>query len=503
MRILAGLALWLLFGAFTFHRTDFEAGGPPGQRLYDVTLVDLDGAKGLDIVASEYSRNSLIVLRNQGGGTFTAPVAWDACGNGNDGPWQIAAGEFSPTPDTNKDIAVACGKVTIVQGNGAGGFNAPQPTAYGARGGIAAGVNSGGKNELLFGGAAGANVDVLCMMIQPFSSPFVVCGNPTDPQPPLMASVQTGPKAGAPMPVVADMFRPVGEPRHDEVFGLSSTQQNAINIYTRAIGNGYQSWNTSTRTVSSGEPYFVDVGDVEGDGDQDVLVGHKGGNTFDLFLWGGPTGLATQPKVTNTLSFDNQAGALADFDRDGKLDVVIAGGQGTIMVHKGKGDGTFAAGQGFGVVGASSQIALAVGDLNGDARPDIGVTERHVMPATPDKITVLTSIPPVVTPPPPNGPGVPKVVAIKSTLVMKTKQLVVGKATNPPTASTVQKLVAHGKVLGRGRTTIAAGTTKRLTIKLKRRLKRSLRAKLTITATGPTGLEATVRKTVWLKRRKR
>ena len=54
---------------------------------------------------------------------------------------------------------------------------------------------------------AGANVDVLCMMIQPFSSPMVVCGNPSDPQPPLMASVQTGPKAGAPMPVVADMFR--------------------------------------------------------------------------------------------------------------------------------------------------------------------------------------------------------------------------------------------------------------------------------------------------------
>ena len=503
MRIVAALALWLLFGAFTFHREDYEAGGPPGQKLYDVTLADLDGAKGLDIVASEYARNSLIVLRNQGGGKFAAPVAWNACGNGNDGPWQIAGGEFSPTPDTKTDIAVACGKVTIVQGNGAGGLNAPQPTSYLARGGLAAGVNSGGKSELLFGGPAGANVDVLCMMIQPFSSPMVVCGNPTDPQPPLMASVQTGPKAGAPMPVVADMFRPVGEPRHDEVFGLSSTQQNAINIYTRSIGDGYQSWNTSTRTVSSGEPYFVDVGDIEGDGDQDVLVGHKGGNSFDLFLWG-PSGLATQPKVTNTLGFENQAGRLADFDRDGKLDAVIAGGEGTIMVHKGNGDGTFRAGEGFGVVGSLSQIALAVGDLNGDARPDIVLAERHVTPATPDKLTVLTSIPPIVTPPPPGGPGAPVITGIKAKLLVTTKRrLVVGKASNPPTASTIQKLVAHGKLLGRGRTTIAPGQTKPLTIKLKRRLKRSVRAKLTITATGPTGLKTTVRKTVRLKRRTR
>jgi hypothetical protein len=152
-------------------------------------------------------------------------------------------------------------------------------------------------------------------------------------------------------------------------------------------------------------------------------------------------------------------------------------------------------------------VALDVGDLNADTRPDIVVIERHPTPATPDAITVLTSKPPPVGPPVVTPQ--PSIKSLKTKLVVGPKgKLSFGSASNPPTAMTAQKLVAGGKLLGRGRTTIPVGQTKRLTLKLNRKARKRLerthkfKAKLTVTATGPTGKTAVLHKTVRLRRPK-
>jgi hypothetical protein len=506
VRLLAALALWAALAGFTFKRTDYPAPGTSNQQLIDIALADVDRAKGLDIVASSYARNQLLVWRNRGDGTFTAPVGYDACGPANDGPWQIVSGQFDP-PDTRVDIAIACGYVTIVRGTGAGGFYAPQKTSWLTRGSMAAGELTGSApSELVFGTPGPGNTVVLCFLKQPFLTAVPDCGNPMDPQPPPLSNVQAGPVPAAPMPVVAEFITPAGAQRHDEVFGLSTTQTNVVNLYRRDPLNEYESWDSVPITSSRTKPFFVDIADVEPDGKPDILVGHLGGVEFDLFRGG-----QAPPKVTGTLPFDTQAGRLADFDVDRKLDAVIVGGQGKLALHKGKGDGTFFAGQELAVAGSSSgsTVALEVGDLNGDKKPDIVVMERHSLPATPNTVTVLTSTPPPVGPPtPPVVTPKPAIKHLKTKLVVGPKgTLSVGSASNPPTAMTAQKLVAGGGRLGRGRTTIAAGQTERITLKLnrkaRRRLKRAhtLKAKLTITATGPTGLKTTVRRNLKLKDR--
>jgi hypothetical protein len=330
-----------------------------------------------------------------------------------------------------------------------------------------------------------------------------------DPQPPLLQNVQAGPRTGTPTPTVAELTG-TGD-HHDEVFGLSTTTANAITVYARDPGNSFGLWTSSTRATSTAKPYFVAVADIEGDGDNDVLVGHAGGGVFDLFR-SGPGGLATQPQVTNTLTFDNQDGRLADFDGDGRLDAVIVGGQGQLFVHRGLGNGTFDAPQPFAVVGASSNVALDVGDVSGDGKPDIVVSERHPLGSDPDRISVLINTTLKVTGPPGGGGGgtvltpAIKGIPLKPFVTGKGK-LLVGKAKNPPTAKTTQTLTASGKVIGRGKTTIAPGKSKSLTLKLNRKalkkLKRTgkLKAKLTIKATGPTGLKATVHRKLKLRPR--
>jgi len=62
--------------------------------------------------------------------------------------------------------------------------------------------------------------------------------------------------------------------------------------------------------------------------------------------------------------------ALADFNSDGNLDVAVyAGGDSSIWVHYGNGDGTFDAG--VAVASNASYKAIAAADLNGDTLPDL------------------------------------------------------------------------------------------------------------------------------------
>ncbi|MBN9524497.1 VCBS repeat-containing protein, partial [bacterium] len=69
-------------------------------------------------------------------------------------------------------------------------------------------------------------------------------------------------------------------------------------------------------------------GDVTGDGVPDVVVGSGGGIQARVRIWDG----ATRQLIFDTIPFENFTGsvevATADFDRDGKADIVVAPGEG-------------------------------------------------------------------------------------------------------------------------------------------------------------------------------
>jgi hypothetical protein len=113
-------------------------------------------------------------------------------------------------------------------------------------------------------------------------------------------------------------------------------------------------------------PVAVEVGDFTGDGIPDLVTA---GQTMDVLpgLGDGTFALPISHSAVGSTV------VTADFNADGKLDVVTARG-GTVAVLLGRGDGALfppldhAAG--------SAPRTVAVGDFNGDGRPDVAAADR-------------------------------------------------------------------------------------------------------------------------------
>jgi hypothetical protein len=504
-------------GAFVFGRADVSLSAGTNQRLTDVAVGNLDGANGPDIVVSARNTNRVYVMRNRGDGRFAGPVPHTACAPMTGSPRQVAVGQLNADQDGRLDVGVACSLVTVLRGNGAGGLGAPLATPLDSGGSLAAAEVTGGGGPELLTGTPTANpvADRLCFIAQPFGLGDIRCGNPPPVEdPPLLATTMRGPLAGTPTPIAVNFSDQPGR-RYDEVVGVNAADTRRVNVYGREPGSNYTSWSSTTRTTSADRAYFVDVGDLEGDGDRDMLVGHLQGGVLDVFVWG-PSGILPDavPRTTATIGSSTTDGKLADFDGDGALDVVVAGLQGRLAIQRGRGDGTFGPRQAVTVPTAPAGAVLAVANLGGDRKPDI-VLGTSQGSAGSDRVTVLINgtrtAPPAGTPVLRPARGIS---GLRTRFRVKRRQraLRLAKAVNPSAAATAQKLTARGRgnrriVIGRGMTTVPTGKRRTVVLKLNPRGRRLVRkrrrmsARLVLVARGPTGLRDTIRKPVRLAAR--
>jgi hypothetical protein len=130
--------------------------------------------------------------------------------------------------------------------------------------------------------------------------------------------------------------------------------------------------------VSGPLPEGVAHADFNNDGHQDLVVANDNANDVDLFLGTG-TGTFTTPGTQIALSTGSDPGTIIaqDLNGDGNADFAIdALSIGQIQVYYGTGTGSFSAPTeiSVGLNSASTPYIIAVGDLNGDGKPDLVTT---------------------------------------------------------------------------------------------------------------------------------
>jgi cysteine-rich repeat protein len=360
----------------------------PHRRLaqnspHDVELADLDDDGRLDAIVANEGSDTVSVFMGEGAAFGPAThVSVQFAGVGFD-PRGLAVADVDG--DGALDVVVAnqdSNTVSILTGDGAGGLVAT--ASLGTFVGVdgmgpidveVADVNDDGELDIV---TCNPNSDDVTLL------PGLGMGNFG-----AATTFTTRVGAGGDNPEAIILADVSGDGVPDAIVAASVSDDISVLVANPGTGGFDTPVRFSTRVGADGDlPQGVAVGDVDGDGEPDVVTAN--GNTDDVTVLIGVAGGATflPPAVfeTNEADISGVAGdaprgiGLHDMDSDGDLDIVTSNTTSddvTVLLNDGA--GVFAAPMNFesrvGWAGEDPR-ALAIGDINADGVPDVVVANQ-------------------------------------------------------------------------------------------------------------------------------
>ena len=144
------------------------------------------------------------------------------------------------------------------------------------------------------------------------------------------------------------------------------------------LGSGSGAFGSATNFAVGVDPVSVAIGDLNGDGKSDLAVANEHSDNVSVLLNTtafSPSG-AFGPATNFAVGPSPRSIAVGDLNGDGKPDLAVAdsSNSGSVWVLLGTGVGAFSSATDF-AAGANPYSAV-IGDLNGDGIPDLAVANR-------------------------------------------------------------------------------------------------------------------------------
>jgi len=333
-----------------------------GANPVAVALASLSGPNTpLDIVVANQQGNSVSILKGNGNGTFVARVDYPTAAF----PTSLTVADFNG--DGNLDVAVSAGDgntVSVLWGVGDGAMLGQVNAGTGdiPYGVVAGDFNNDGFTDLATADSGDNSVTVI--LSNGKSESFQARAD--------------YPAGTTPFSIVESDFN------QDGVLDLAVTNTGTASAISVLLGNGngtFQGPNhfsTETSTNSPTDPYGLAVGIFTGNGIPDLAVTNYGTGTVGIMLGIENNGLGTGTfAADNTFTVGSEPAAVAvgDVNGDGIEDMVVANfHSNNVSVLLGNGDGTFKTAVDYAV--GNGPIAVALSDLTGNKVQDIVVVNE-------------------------------------------------------------------------------------------------------------------------------
>jgi hypothetical protein len=335
--------------------------------------------------------NAVSVMLGNGDGTFRAKTDFPV----GTQTQAVAAGDFNS--DGKVDLVVTLNSpqfsLALLTGTGTGTFNAPtffpNTSGFDSPAIAATDLNSDSRLDL-----------VVMHSIACFTAPCraahsitILLGNGNSTfQTPNEIDVGTGPMAMA----VTDLNR---DGIKDVAIGGGNTELSIL----VGVGNGTFVRQPVVTLIPGGDPFSacndIGVGDLNRDSILDLVVPLGNGHGNAILTGNGNGTFQVRLRIQIDETFAPLHVAVADYNRDGFLDIARTMGDGTnglLQILRGNGDGTFQAPNRYLVPPPSrGGIMILAGDWNADAKPDIAFVEGGAGAPTIDVLTNTTGgVPP-------------------------------------------------------------------------------------------------------------
>jgi hypothetical protein len=334
--------------SYAFNRADFGVGNNP----VGGTTADFNGDRKCDMAVLNFDDASVSILLANGDGTFKTRM------DVSSGPSPTFVTSADVNGDHKPDLIVTNGSantISVLLGNGDGSFHLAGSFATGSYPLWAdvADFNGDGKPDVVTANYSGNSVSILL-------------GN-GDGTFPSRNDLQMSP---TPDSVVAGDFN--GDGKVD--VAVANATGTLVGIVTLGLGNGDGTLRIGKKAAVGPLPQSIATGDFNGDGKLDLVVANlqTGVNTVSLILGNGDG--TFQPDQEFATAYGPYRLTLADFNRDGKLDVAVAspsnlGSFASILL--GNGDGTLQPHVDY-ATGENTDWVMPI-NVNGDFYADLAV----------------------------------------------------------------------------------------------------------------------------------
>ncbi|MES2778198.1 MAG: FG-GAP-like repeat-containing protein [Bacteroidota bacterium] len=307
-------------------KQDLSTGSIP----YSSRNTDIDGDGKPDIVVANQSGNSVSVIRNTsvaGVGSFAAKLDFATASS----PYTVAVGDIDG--DGKPDLVVACffnQKVSVFR-------NTSTP--------------------------ASISFDTRVDLTSGFCTSVAIADYDGDGKPDLAAACHS--------------------PNNVLVFRNTSPAAGSVSF---AAGLSF---------TPGASPLCIASGDIDGDGKVDLVTANSDGGTISVLRNGSsPGSINFAPKTDAATGTDPRYCIVGDFDNDGKMDIASANyGSGTVSILRNvSSSGSVTFGVKTDLTTPSSPRCLDMGDINGDGKPDIAIGVNDLQVVTFKNISVAGTI---------------------------------------------------------------------------------------------------------------
>lgn len=367
----AGLAMLAVFAATNVCGVPLfvTAPGSPvnvGSRPTGVAVGDFNGDGKQDLaVANALNNNVTVLLGNGAGGFAVAPGSPVTVGSF---PYAIIAKDFNH--DGKTDLAVVnslSNNVTILLGNGAGGFASAPGSPF------AVGTNPDFATTADFNGDTIPDLAVTNYLANTVT---VLLGNGAGGFTPAPGSpYATG---NAPQGVVALDLNKDGKMDLAIANQLDNHVTTLLGNGAGGFVAGTSNEGASHATIITGQAniFGMTTGDFYSRGTTDAVTASFGANQVNLLKSDGVGDILYNAQFSAVNSPINVVSG--DFDGDGKLDIaVVCEGTDQLLILLGNGAGNFNVATAPFFSTGGNPYGLATGDFNGDGKLDIVVTNQN------------------------------------------------------------------------------------------------------------------------------